>query len=157
MPIRRDLNNRISFYDPSNQGTLDRLLSGDVVLQLEKEGDDGEGGDAQLENAQATLTSVEEMLEGYEMASDDILGGKTMKGTADQIEARLLDELMALEKVGGQCGNVSRRCDLTVSGRPISTLSSKRMIGSMSSSNIWTKPSQSWIQWTASSRPTRSI
>lgn len=100
MPIqsRRDLNNRISFYDPSNQGTLDRLLSGDVVLQLEKEGDDAEG-DAQLENAQATLTSVEEMLEGYEMTSDDILGGKTLRGTADQIEARLLDELMALEKV----------------------------------------------------------
>lgn len=100
MQPRRDLNNRISFYDPSNQGTLDRLLSGDVILQLEKEGEgEDDAGDLELETAQDTLTSVEEMLEGYELASNDILGGKVMKGTADQIEARLLDELTALEKV----------------------------------------------------------
>jgi hypothetical protein len=51
------------------------------------------------ETAQATMTSVEEMLEGYEWASDDVIGRKTARGTADLIEARLLDELMALEKV----------------------------------------------------------
>jgi len=51
------------------------------------------------ETAQAILTSVEEMLEGYEWASDDILGRKMNKGTVDLIEARLLDELTALEKV----------------------------------------------------------
>jgi len=39
------------------------------------------------------------MLEGYEWASDDVIGRKTARGTADLIEARLLDELMALEKV----------------------------------------------------------
>jgi hypothetical protein len=44
------------------------------------------------------MTSVEEMLEGYEWASDDVIGRKTARGTADLIEARLLDELMALEK-----------------------------------------------------------
>ncbi|KAJ3532638.1 hypothetical protein NM688_g7392 [Phlebia brevispora] len=43
------------------------------------------------------LTSVEEMLEGYEWASGDLLGGSG-RGTTDQVEARLLDELMALEK-----------------------------------------------------------
>ena len=108
MQSRRDHNTRISFYDPSNQGTLDRLLSGDVVLHLEKEGEgEEEGGDFELESAQATLASVEEMLEGYEMASDDILGGKVLKGTADQIEARLLDELTALEKVTFPCDPAS--------------------------------------------------
>lgn len=45
------------------------------------------------------MTSVEEMLEGYEWASDDVMGRKASRGTADLIEARLLDELMALEKV----------------------------------------------------------
>jgi exocyst complex component 1 len=45
------------------------------------------------------MTSVEEMLEGYEWASDDVIGRKTKGGAADLIEARLLDELVALEKV----------------------------------------------------------
>ena len=58
-----------------------------------------DGGDGEEETAQATMTSVEEMLEGYEWASDDVIGRKTARGTADLIEARLLDELMALEKV----------------------------------------------------------
>ncbi len=64
---------------------------------------DGEGeglGGGEDEGAQATLESVEEMLEGYEWASDDILGRRALTGTAEQIEARLLDELMALDKVG---------------------------------------------------------
>jgi hypothetical protein len=45
------------------------------------------------------MANVEEMIEGYEWASDDIIGRKTTGGAADVIEARLLDELMALEKV----------------------------------------------------------
>lgn len=44
------------------------------------------------------MASVEEMLEGYEWASDDVLGQKRTRGAVAQIEARLLDELMALEK-----------------------------------------------------------
>jgi exocyst complex component 1 len=62
-------------------------------------------GDGEEETAQATMTSVEEMLEGYEWASDDVIGRKTARGTADLIEARLLDELMALEKVSGYAAN----------------------------------------------------
>ena len=40
------------------------------------------------------------MLEGYEWASDDMFGRKSAKGAADLVEARLLDELLALDKVG---------------------------------------------------------
>jgi hypothetical protein len=47
----------------------------------------------------ATMADVEEMLEGYEWASEDVMGRKASRGAADLIEARLLDELMALEKV----------------------------------------------------------
>ena len=54
------------------------------------------------------MTSVEEMLEGYEWASDDILGRSRSKGAVDQIAARLLDELMALEKVISVFANCSR-------------------------------------------------
>jgi hypothetical protein len=45
------------------------------------------------------MANVEEMLEGYEWASDDILGRTRSKGAVDQIAARLLDELVALENV----------------------------------------------------------
>lgn len=45
------------------------------------------------------MSNVEEMLEGYEWASGSIIGRQTAKGAADLIEARLLDELMALDKV----------------------------------------------------------
>jgi hypothetical protein len=47
------------------------------------------------------MANVEEMLEGYEWASDSTIraGSKRKRGAADQIEARLQDELMALEKV----------------------------------------------------------
>lgn len=55
--------------------------------------------DLEEENAQETMASLEEMLEGYEWASDSGLGNGKAKGTVDQIEARLLDELMALDKV----------------------------------------------------------
>lgn len=59
--------------------------------------EDAEGAE---ETADATMISVEEMLEGYEWASDDVFGRKSVKGAADLVEARLLDELMALDKVG---------------------------------------------------------
>jgi hypothetical protein len=71
---------------------LDRLLLGtDTQAEI-----DGE------EHAQATLANVEEMIEGYEWASDDVIGRKMTRGAVDMIEARLLDELMALEKVRHQ-------------------------------------------------------
>lgn len=85
---RRDPNARISFYDPGNQAALDRL----IVINA---GEEEEGED---ETAQASMTNVEEMLEGYDWASDDIISKKSGSGAADLIEARLTDELMALEK-----------------------------------------------------------
>ena len=88
---RRDQNARISYFDPSNQALLDRLILG-ADTQTDIDGEE--------ENAQATLANVEEMIEGYEWASDDVIGRKMTKGAVDLIEARLLDELMALEKVG---------------------------------------------------------
>lgn len=88
---RREHNTRVSFFDPANQAALDRLIASEHGAE-----NDGEGEE---ETAQATMTSVEEMLEGYEWASDEVIGRKTARGTADLIEARLLDELMALDKV----------------------------------------------------------
>ena len=88
---RRDHNARISYFDPSNQATLDRLIADVPETELD--------GEAEEENAQATLANVEEMIEGYEWASEDAIGRKMTKGAVDLIEARLLDELMALEKV----------------------------------------------------------
>lgn len=97
---QRRENARVSFFDPANQATLNRLLSGDVVIHDDADGD-GVGSDiGEDESAQATLDSMEEMLEGYEWASDDFMGRTSVTGAADRIEARLLDELMALEKVG---------------------------------------------------------
>lgn len=95
---RREPNSRVSFFDPANQAVLDRLLSGDITLQDYKEEGGEEGTEVGEETAQAMLTSVEEMLEGYEWASGDFMAG-TPRGTTDQVEARLMDELMALEKV----------------------------------------------------------
>lgn len=91
----------MSFFDPPNQTSLDRLIAGHGGP--EGDGDGGGEGDGE-ETAQATMASVEEMLEGYEWASEDVMGRKTARGTADLIEARLLDELMALEKVTTDCG-----------------------------------------------------
>jgi len=87
---RRDQKARVSFFDPVNQVILERLILGNEI-QVDVDADD--------ENAQVTLASVEEMIEGYEWASDDVIGRKMTKGTVDMIEARLLDELTALEKV----------------------------------------------------------
>lgn len=95
---RREPNARVSFFDPANQAALDRLLSGDIALQDDWDEGAGEEGEVAEETAQAMLTSVEEMLEGYEWASGDLLMGAG-RGTTDLIEARLLDELMALDKV----------------------------------------------------------
>jgi exocyst complex component 1 len=89
-PARRDHNARVSFFDTANQGAFDRLISGSGA-QASVDGED--------ESAQATMANVEEMLEGYEWATDDVIGRKTARGAADLIEARLLDELVALEKV----------------------------------------------------------
>ncbi|KAI0068299.1 exocyst complex component sec3 subunit [Artomyces pyxidatus] len=87
---RRDQNARISFFDPANQTTLDRLILQDAETTT--------GADGEEESTQDILANVEEMLEGYEWASDDIIGRNRTKGAVDQIEARLLDELLALEK-----------------------------------------------------------
>ena len=84
--LRREQNARISFYDPANQAVIDRVIGS------------GNDVDGEEENSQATMASVEEMIEGYEWASGDIIGRRTARGAAELIEARLLDELMALEK-----------------------------------------------------------
>jgi hypothetical protein len=69
-----------------------------VLQQLvNKENEAGEE-----EGTMATMANVEEMLEEYEWASDDIIDrkiGTGAGGAADLIEARLLNELTALEKV----------------------------------------------------------
>ncbi|GJE97072.1 exocyst complex component Sec3-domain-containing protein [Phanerochaete sordida] len=93
----RQPNARVSFFDPANQAALDRLLSGDLAFQ--DEWDEGAGDEVEVaeETARAMLSSVEEMLEGYEWASSDMLGSAG-RGSINQIEARLIDELMALDK-----------------------------------------------------------
>ena len=99
-------NARISFFDPQNQTLLDRLLATDSAIVASS---GAGGGDNEEESIRATLTSVEEMLDGFEWATEDIFGrngrdglglgaGLAGTGSAEQIEARLLDELMALEK-----------------------------------------------------------
>lgn len=97
---RKDPNARLSYFDPANQQVLGRLIGGDSdVAGADVNGHlDGEVGD-EVESAQDTLVIVEEMIEGYEWASDDVIGRKVARGAADLIEARLLDELMALDKV----------------------------------------------------------
>ncbi|KAJ6509372.1 exocyst complex component Sec3-domain-containing protein [Mycena vitilis] len=84
---RRDQNARVSFFDPGNQAALDRLITS---APNEAEGEE--------ETAQAMMSNVEEMIEGYEWAIDDVIGRKSARGAADLIEARLLDELLALDK-----------------------------------------------------------
>ncbi|TEB38979.1 exocyst protein [Coprinellus micaceus] len=90
VPSRRDQNVRISYFDPSNQAMLDRVLTNVTDSQIDVDGEE--------EQALATLKNVEEMIEGYEWASEDVIGRKSGKGAIDLIEARLLDELTALEK-----------------------------------------------------------
>ncbi|TFK56552.1 hypothetical protein OE88DRAFT_1649908 [Heliocybe sulcata] len=98
---RRDHNARISFFDPANQTALDRLLSaGESLPAPSSPGQEGipDGVmEGEEETAQATMANVEEMLEGYEWASEDIMGRQRVRSAADQIEAKLLSELTALE------------------------------------------------------------
>lgn len=84
---------RVSFFDPQQQATADRLLFGNTK---------GIGSLGAEDPAEETMANVEEMLEGIEWNyTGGYGGGKSgRKGAADMIEARLLDELMALEKVG---------------------------------------------------------
>lgn len=85
---RKDPNTRISFFDPANQPTADRLLAADDKAGLEDD------------TAEGTMTNVEEMLEGYEWTAVGAgLGAVGGRGAADQIEARLLKELSALDAV----------------------------------------------------------
>lgn len=61
----------------------------------------GEGDDIEWEEGDtvaATLTNIEEMLEGYEWIGDG-LSSRTTKTAGEQIESRLLDELRLLERV----------------------------------------------------------
>jgi hypothetical protein len=60
----------------------------------------GSGSLGEEESNEATMANIEEMLEGYEWGSIGTLGtwGEP-KGAADQIEARLLKELSALDAV----------------------------------------------------------
>lgn len=90
VPNRRDQNVRISYFDPSNQALLDRLLTNATDSTIDIDGEE--------ESTRATLTNVEEMIEGYEWASDEVIGRRSTRGAIDMIEARLLDELTALEK-----------------------------------------------------------
>ncbi|KAG8814416.1 hypothetical protein FRC17_001136, partial [Serendipita sp. 399] len=84
---RKDPYARISFYDPANQTAVDRLLAAG-----------GEKGGGEEESNEATLANIEEMLDGYEWAVSASVGGwEEPIGAADQIEARLLKELGALE------------------------------------------------------------
>ena len=123
---QRRENTRVSYFDPPNQATLNRVLSGDAMLH-DAGDDDGEGtGEIEDESARATLESVEEMLEGYEWASDDILGRRALTGTAEQIEARLLDELMALDKV--RFTSCLRRLPLAPRKLTVATIVSNRMV-----------------------------
>ena len=67
------------------------------------DGHDGDGDDegewlAEGDTAAATLSNIEEMLEGYEWIGEG-LPSRSKKGPADAIESRLLDELVLLERV----------------------------------------------------------
>ncbi|GJJ15524.1 hypothetical protein Clacol_009802 [Clathrus columnatus] len=84
----RDHNARISFFDTVNQSNLDRLLHPDSSIGIDED------------SSEVIMANVEEMLEGYEWVNDttSLSGTKRKRTAADQIEARLQDELVALEK-----------------------------------------------------------
>jgi hypothetical protein len=77
------------------------------------------------ESNEATMANIEEMLEGYEWSSVGSMGiwGEP-KGAADQIEARLLKELSALDAVR----QLSESIRQLTRFRPICTLSWRQMI-----------------------------
>ena len=64
--------------------------------------------------------------ENVRWASDDILGRRALTGTAEQIEARLLDELMALDKV--RFTSCLRRLPLAPRKLTVATIVSNRMV-----------------------------
>ena len=116
-PAKRDPKARISFFDPANQALLDRLLfsaeasppssaanaNAETIGGADGVEGEGEGGDETVweeegDTAAATLSNIEEMLEGYEWIGDG-LASRSRKGPADAIESRLLDELVLLERV----------------------------------------------------------
>lgn len=113
-PSRKDANTRISFFDPLNQAALDRLLFASAVRPAAQTASPdtnadgvalGEGDDIEWEEGDtvaATLTNIEEMLEGYEWIGDG-LSSQASKGTGEQIESRLLDELVLLDRVRMLC------------------------------------------------------
>ncbi|KZO92800.1 hypothetical protein CALVIDRAFT_601259 [Calocera viscosa TUFC12733] len=81
---------RTSVFDPANQASLERLLSMYVL-------EDDEGLLSKKDN-ETTLANVEELLDGYDWTSPTGMEGKRRGGTADMMEARLMDELLALER-----------------------------------------------------------
>jgi hypothetical protein len=83
---RPDPNARISFFDLPNQAALDRLITGGLLAEGADEGE--------AEGAQEVLGTVEEMLDAHEWPLD-----RVPKGPAEQVEGRLLGELLALDKV----------------------------------------------------------
>jgi hypothetical protein len=95
---KRDMNARVSHFDPANQSTADRLLASTSAPGVASVINDDTG-------AESTMANVEEMLEGFEWGAAGTSNGMSSsanqrgRGAADQIEARLLDELSALEKV----------------------------------------------------------
>ncbi|KAH7106760.1 exocyst complex component Sec3-domain-containing protein [Auriculariales sp. MPI-PUGE-AT-0066] len=80
---------RVETFDPANQSAADRLLTSNPAKSTSAREDD---------SVEATMSNVEEMLEGYEWASAGVLGARGSLGAADQIEARLTNELLALER-----------------------------------------------------------
>lgn len=114
---RRDPNARISFFDPANQALLDRLLftaaasqpapssSRSISKTDDLDNEETRGGEEEEvewaeegDSAAAMLANIEEMLEGYEWIGDGLLS-RTGKGPSDQLDSRLLGELLLLERV----------------------------------------------------------
>lgn len=142
---RKDPNARISFFDPANQPTADRLLATNSKAVLEED------------NAEGTMANVEEMLEGYEWTAVGAgLGAVGGRGAADQIEARLLKELTALDAVGifDICFTGLMKLRLF---RRICTPLSNRTTELQSCSSTSRKRSRSWTKWIPLSNRTRSI
>jgi len=80
-------------FDPANQARLERLLS----LDVQEEG----AGLLPTGDTEATLAHAEELLDGYDWTNPPTSAGgegKKRGGMADIMQARLMDELLALEK-----------------------------------------------------------
>lgn len=94
---RRDMARRATFVAPAQTVPYSREVllhgAGGSFSQTEQLLD-AEAGAEELEDA--TLANVEEMLEGFDFGMDS---GNSQQGTAEAIEARLLNELNALEAV----------------------------------------------------------